>query len=342
MQMIAISVNSNNEVKSITESGSWMKTDISMILIFALGIYSIYYLVSFCHILYNNRNRVQREETVIANAALKILRKSPQSLPNKVEKPNAQQVYEDLKANLQNINVEPLEVLNRLQKLGVTPDIYIYNSLLDSCIKSKHFRSATQLFNEIGVSSSLVTPDVTTFNIYLKGIIEAINSGEHVDLGMIRELLKEMQAKDVHPNELTFSTVIDICETAGNTELALQYFMQIQGDFKLQPDSQIFSSLLKVIRANDKTPDYFDKIFEALLSFVRNKIECVDDTLINAIVDTAGKFSKIENIEQLRDILREKERRLTLTTYGKLITIYGVQKQVSKIDQVQSLSLIHI
>eukprot|EP01022_Parablepharisma_sp_SALTPOND_P007959 TRINITY_DN1348_c0_g2_i1.p1 TRINITY_DN1348_c0_g2~~TRINITY_DN1348_c0_g2_i1.p1 ORF type:complete len:902 (-),score=72.16 TRINITY_DN1348_c0_g2_i1:2331-5036(-) len=315
---------------------SWLKYELIMLLIFVLGLTGLtllksilYYSRQILNFLSRPRAVPKKEEQDIAAAALKILRQSPGEEFKNSSPPSIQQLIQHIRDTP---HVEPIEVLNRLQRVGVFPDVRVYNTLLDTCITSKHFQTAYQLFMEIKEPSSLVSPDVATYNIYMRGIIEAINSGGYVDIGMIDELLKEMRGREISPNVATFNTILEVCAISGDSCRAWEYFVMMQRDYRIEPDASTYGIIVKGIRTNDKVAHYFEFFFPSLLGFIANKTEAVEDALINGIIDICGKFACADKIEQMMDILKKKQRKLALVTYGKLITIYGQLRKPHKID----------
>ncbi len=325
-----------------TEGKSWLRYELMMVLIFILGISLLKVLVFYFRKFWSTLCRpaaprlpaqqAKSDNRDIANAALKILRQGT------VRDPNSGAVPAPLQQLAQHLRdspfIEPIEVLNRLQKMGVFPDVSIYNTLLEACINAKHFQTAYQLFMELKEPSSLVTPDVITYNVYMRGIIEAINSGEHVDISMIADLLKEMRGREIQPNAGTFSTIMEVCAISGEMARAWDYFVMMQRDYRLEPDTVTFANIVKGIRATEKGTDYFDLLFPSLLSHIASKADSVDDSLINGVIDICGKLGGLDKAELLLDVLRRSKRKLSLVSYGKLITLYGQYRKPLMVDQL--------
>jgi len=310
--------------------------DIIMVAMFALGLILLklilFYSQEILNFFMRRKIPVNENNKDIAVAALNILRQTKGTPNIKNSNPAAiQQLIHDIK---ELPHVEPLEVLNRIQRIGVFPDVSVYNTLLDTCITAKHFQTAYQLFMEIKEPTSLISPDVNTYNIYIKGIIEAINSGGHVNINMIDDLLKEMRSREISPNVVTFNTILEVCSISGDSSRAWEYFAKMHSEYRIEPDPNTYGIIVKGIRTSDKVSHYFELFFPSLLGFIATKTELVEDTFINGIVDICGKFRCVDKIEQMTEILRRKNRKLNLVTYGKLITIYRELKQPYKIDDL--------
>ncbi len=317
----------------------WLGSDMILVLVFILGICILPVLVYFARKFLTSLSRRRAPSKAankvgtydIADAALKILRQGNSRDPNSAGPPSLQQLAQYIRDSP---HIEPIEVLNRLQKIGVFPDVSIYNTLLDACIGAKHFQTAYQLFMEIKEPSSLVTPDVSTYNIYMRGIIEAINSGEHVDISMITDLLKEMRTREIAPNVDTFSTIMEVCAISGEIARAWDYFVMMQREYRLEPNTTTFSNVVKGIRSTDRDAGFFDLFFPSLLSHIAGRSDFADDSLLNGVVDICGKLGGMDKAELLLGVLRRRKYKLSLVTYGKLITIYGQYHRPHMIDQL--------
>jgi pentatricopeptide repeat protein len=62
--------------------------------------------------------------------------------------------------------------------------------------------------------------------------------------------LQKINDAEIHPNEITYNTIIDICVKAGVMPLAIHFFDEMQ-DLRLKPDAFTYSTLLKGFRMND-------------------------------------------------------------------------------------------
>lgn len=317
---------------SVQPKESWIRYELLMVLVFVLGLTLIKGISSYSSAILNFFSRpkapVKKNTNPITSAALLLLRQSPPEASKSADMTTISQLIKE------SPNVEPMEILNQLQRIGIFPDINVYNTLLDNFITEKDFQKAYQLFMEIKEPSSLVSPNTSTYDIYLKGVLASINSGGQVDIGMIEELLKEMDKREIIPRVSSFKEILEICTVSGATNKAWEYFSRMQSKYKLKPDCNTYWIILRGIRSTDRTPQCFDLIFSPLVGFLADSENEVEDNLINTVVDVCGKFSYPERIEQLLDILKKRKRQLSMVTYGKVITIYGQIHRSSQIDEL--------
>ncbi len=317
-----------------------MGYDTWLVLIFYLGVVVIYYVFQIvikinallkAEVPAGEKPRTEaKPPSVLAGAALGIVKASAAPDSEGLGKFNAH-----IKENKYNASLDPLEVLNRINKAGAMADTGIYNSLLDACICSKNFERAYQLFTEMKESAVHAPPDVVTYNIYMKGIAEAVNSGEKVDLSMIDELLADMRVRDVRPTVVTFNTVLDVCVLTEHLDLAWKYFDEMQGAHNLSPDAYTFSILLKGVKASDRRPHFFEYLFSMLYDFVKTRtVAQLDEVLANAAVDACGRFKELQKLDSLLALLHEKRWTFSLLSYGKLAAIFGQFRLANRVGEV--------
>jgi len=308
---------------------SWIQYELLMILIFVLGLTLIkgisYYSGTILRFFARPKIPLKKDDSPISSAALNLLRKSPSNNKNLTTASIVQLIKESHAA-------EPMEILNQLQRIGIFPDINVYNALLENFINEKDFQKAYQLFMEIKEPSSLVSPDINTYNTYIKGVLSSINSGGQINISIIDELLKEMHKREIIPRITAFNGILEICTVSGAIHKALDYFILMQEDYKISPEGSTYTIILRGIRSNEKYPQFFDLLFPFFLSFITK--ESVEDNLINIVIDICGKFSYPDKIEQILNILKQRKRSLSLVTYGKVITIYGQLHKSNKIDEL--------
>lgn len=324
---------SSVNVEFATESeGSWLKYELLMLFIFVLGLTLIKGISNYSRLILRLLSRskvtVKKNDNPITSAALKLLRQSSSESSTNM---SASSIFQLIK---ESPNVEPMEILNQLQRAGIFPDINVHNTLLDNFITERDFQKAYQLFMEIKEPSSLVSPDVNTYNIYLKGVLTSINSGGQVDISMIDELFKEMKKREIAPNTGTLNGILEICTVSGVTHKAWDYFITMQDTYRIEADSNTYGIIMRSIRSNDKSLQCFDEVFLSFMNFLIRSEGVVEDTLINVVVDVCGKFAYPEKIEELRIALRQKQRELSLITYGKIVTIYGQLHKSDKVDEL--------
>ena len=310
----------------------WIRYEFQMILIFVLGLTLVKGIANYSKRILNlfskPKSTPKKNDNPITSAALNLLKQSPSP---EFKDQNSAYITHLIK---ESSSVEPMMILSQLQRMGIFPDIDVYNTLLDCFITEKEFHKAYQLFTETKQLSSLVTPNINTFNIYLKGVVASINSGGQVDISIIDELLREMRIREIIPDTATFNEILEICVISGAIYKSWDYFVIIQENYKVEPNSTTYTIIMREIRNNDRNIQYFEKIFPSLLGFLVDTVADIDDGLINTIIDICGKFSFQDKIEEVLRLLKQRRKKLSLVTYGKIITIYGQTHKNNRIDEL--------
>ena len=273
-----------------------------------------------------------------------------------------QQFNEYIKSHSLDCDLEPVEILIKMQKSGISPDITTYNSLLDAAFTSKNTLKGVQLFNEMKDISCPIHPDVVTYNIYLKGLNLAIAAGGFIYLitiytiyivyilyiyigrdvtrKEISSILGEMEKNDIEANLITFNTVIDLWVSQGVMEEAWNYFDQMHRHHHFSPDVFTYSTLIKGIKKHENSINNLYKLFE-LISIQGCKCENpeaeFDEILFNSLIDAFGRFGDVEGGERTLALMRRLGLSGSGMTYGILIKIYGHKQMIDRAFELFSL-----
>ena len=195
-------------------------TDVGVGLVFGLGYYVIKYL-------YGENTEKKGKETKLGTE-------------NTIQWEGAKTIEEFnhlIKTNEEDSKMNPFEVLNVINKKQLSPDINTYNNLLNSCYHVGNFECADKLKEEIIDFTTPVQPDLSTFNILLKGVSckmdhfgneltvdQKINLVETTD--KIFDDLKKLSLNNssIKPNDITINTILDILIKAGEIKRAWELF----------------------------------------------------------------------------------------------------------------------
>merc|ERR1719183_1720090 len=98
-------------------------------------------------------------------------------------------------------------VLEKLKASGVSPDIPVYNCVLDACVSSGDLRRARTL---VGEMQKITTLDIITYNTLLKGYCS------RGDVRGAKELFLEMEKAGLAPNDVSYNCLINAAVSSGN------------------------------------------------------------------------------------------------------------------------------
>jgi len=191
-------------------------TDVGVGLVFGLGYYLIKYLYGESHQAGLVKQSKLKDGVLIFDAAKSI-----------------DEFNHLIKNNEEDIKMNAFEVLATIHKKGLSPDINTYNNLLNACYVTNNYENAEKLVEEIFDFTSPVQPDLSTFNILLKGIsckLDSINSQEEKDKlvksmdNIFEDMKKYSTTTLLKPNDITINTMLDILIKGNHIKRAWELF----------------------------------------------------------------------------------------------------------------------
>ena len=103
----------------------------------------------------------------------------------------------------------------------IHPNLVTYNTLLDACHKGEDLDTALEIKEQIDGAGLI--PDTRTYTTLIATVARkaSASSGAH-DPTPAFSLHQEMKARDVRPNGMTYSALIDVCARCSRSDLALK------------------------------------------------------------------------------------------------------------------------
>ena len=227
--------------------------------------------------------------------------------------------------------MNPFDLLNKISKVQLTPDINTYNNLLNACYINSNFESAEKLVEEIFAYGSPVQPDLSTYNILLKGLsckLDKIVSNE--EKVKIVSVMEKLLTDAATPNDVTINTCIDILVKAGEINKAWELFDSMKSKYDISPDKYSYSTIIKALRF-ESTPERLEKAF-GILEYLRNRTSTNtnDEIIFNCLIDVCLKLNLIEKAEKVFTTMKEIGVTPSKITYAIMIKGYG---QVYNLDK---------
>lgn len=293
-------------------------SDVGVGLVFGLG----YYLINY---LYKDKKEDKKEAF--------------EKINNKVsyESCTTTEDYNQLvKINEANEKLNPFELIEKMTKAHLSPDINTYNNLLNSCFIQGNFEYAEKLTEDLFDFASPVQPDLSTFNILLKGIsykIDYLNQDQQDDkdkqIKALDKILSQMSVLSetsttiIKPNDVTINTSLDILIKAGETKRAWELFENMEKNYGVKPDKYSFSTIIKALKY-DPNPEKLEKAFgiiELLKTESENKNN--DEIIFNCLIDVCVRLQLMDKAETLFQEMKDLKVEPTKVTYAILIKGYG-------------------
>lgn len=220
--------------------------------------------------------------------------------------------------------MNPFEILEIIRKNKVIPDIFTYNNLLNSCYINRKFEIADRLIEEISDISSPVQPDISTYNIILKGISCKLDKEENPEelIQLAEKYFNEINAKGLEHTDITINTMMDIYIKSNQLEKAWNLFDNMEQKYSVKRDKYSYSIIIKSLKEEtDKSK--MEKVL-SVLDFIKNKsVTQNDDLIFNCLLEACFKFKEIEKAEMIFDEMKKIGIVPNKITYGIMIKGYG-------------------
>eukprot|EP00340_Litonotus_pictus_P000351 CAMPEP_0170528784 /NCGR_PEP_ID=MMETSP0209-20121228/14241_1 /TAXON_ID=665100 ORGANISM="Litonotus pictus, Strain P1" /NCGR_SAMPLE_ID=MMETSP0209 /ASSEMBLY_ACC=CAM_ASM_000301 /LENGTH=716 /DNA_ID=CAMNT_0010820183 /DNA_START=44 /DNA_END=2194 /DNA_ORIENTATION=+ len=304
-------------------------SDVGVGLVFGLG----YYLINY---IYGDKKKEQKKQS------LEKLR----SAINFEHCKSLEDFNQLIKMNEENLQLNPFDLIERMNSLHISPDINTYNYLLNSCFVQDNFEHADKLTEDLFDFASPVHPDLSTFNILLKGIsckMEYINP-EHREekrkqVVALDKLLEQMKAlaetnNSIKPNDVTINTSMDILIKAGETKRAWEMFENMQTEYGVKPDKYSYSTIIKALKY-DPDQEKLEKAF-GIIEFLKTQTDSHtnDEIIFNCLIDVCVRLNQMDKAEKLLSEMKDLKVEPTKVTYAIMIKGYG---QIYKLEKAFQL-----
>lgn len=114
----------------------------------------------------------------------------------------------------------------------MTPNLVTFNTLLDACFKAGELDMALEVKQQIDDAGLI--PDARTYTTLMATVArKASRSSGANDPTLAFSFLQEMQERDIRPNGMTYSALIDACGRCRRSDLALKG-LRLMADQKAQ------------------------------------------------------------------------------------------------------------
>jgi leucine-rich PPR motif-containing protein len=151
-----------------------------------------------------------------------------------------------------------VEVVEKMSNYGCSPDIIMYNSLINGFVEYGSVDEALKLFKNMPCKRNIVT-----YNYILKGLCRA---EQWEDAG---RLIAQMVKGECLPNEVTFSTLISYLCQKSLVEYAIEVFEKMP-KYSCMPNVIIYSTLINGLSEQDCVDDALKLL---------NNMPCKADTI---------------------------------------------------------------
>ena len=309
-------------------------SDLSVALVFGVG----YYLFKYLH--NNNQKPINNNE----------IKKSIKTKLDKWEQAKTLQVYNGLIIQNHDTSINAFNILTKMQKSGISPDIITYNCLIDMSFRFDQSENAQKLFEEVCDSFSGVQPDVVTFNIMLKHYVTEIkevtkfqNISNELKMQKVFKILADIKTRELQVNEITYNTAMDACVEVGDFNKTWDLFNEMKS-LNLVPDLYTYATLVKGLKICGCS-DSVEKAIQ-ILDLVKNGA-CndvkADEVLYNSVLDICIRNNKVDLADKIFEEMKTGEIKPSIVSYSIMIRgyglIYNIEKAFALYDEIKENGL---
>ena len=239
-----------------------------------------------------------------------------------------EEVNHKIKANEYDIKMNPFEILDKISKSQLTADVNTYNNLLNSCYVTGSFEAADKLVEEM-FDFVHIQPDLSTFNILLKGISCKVDCttdpSEKLKLvNVMDNTLEDIKKNNnLKVNLITINTSLDILIKSNEIKRAWDLFDNMKEDYGLEPDKFSYSTIIKALKY-ELDSSKLERAF-GILEYLKGKSSTAsnDEIIFNCLIDVCLKLNLIEKAEKVFSEMKELSVLPSKITYAIMIKGYG-------------------
>lgn len=128
-------------------------------------------------------------------------------------------------------------IMVQMEKLGITPDVVTYTTLIAAFYKASRPEIANGLWNLMVLKDCL--PNVITFNVRIQFLVSKGRTWE------ANELLTFMRRhKKLLPDEASYNSVIKGFCKAGHLDMAMRVYSALHGEGRHKPNQKIYQTMI--------------------------------------------------------------------------------------------------
>lgn len=209
------------------------------------------------------------------------------------------------------------QVLQKLKESGMTPDLAIYNCVLDVCVSAKNMSRARELIAEMRTVSKL---DMIAYNTFLKGFCGV------GDIRGAKELLLEMESVGMSPNDVSYNCMINAAVSKGLWQEAWSTIDMMQRS-GVKVDHYTVSILMKALKRSKDSRN----VGPALALLDESGLDpCSDEVMLQTLLETCIRHREFSRLQNIVKSFEKSSLQPSVFTYGSLIKACSILKRANK------------
>jgi pentatricopeptide repeat protein len=215
------------------------------------------------------------------------------------------------------------EMFDLMIKEKIKPDVYIYTSMLDVYAKSGKIEKAILMFESM-------KRGLVTYNIMLDAYAKDLKLEQAI------ELFATMQKEGMLPDVVTYTTMINVYSKDVDKAIELFDSMKAEG---ISPDIQVYNLMIDVFAKGgmlEKAIDLFDSM----------KAEGISPNVVTytTMTDAYSKEGLIEKAEETYAMMKRKGLKPSVSMFGALLDGYAksgkhLSKMLRLVEEMKEFSV---
>ncbi len=209
--------------------------------------------------------------------------------------------------NFNQVN-EIFELVKSKSIEGLKADDFLYNSMLDTCLKYGKIELMEKLFTEM--KNEGILPSVVTYSILIKAY------GNSFNLENSLHYFNELRSNRIKPNDIIYGCILNCCVKCSKPELMTEMFEDMKREGIL-PNLYIYTTMIKGYNKMKQYNLGF-KVFEKMKedNFVQPNI-----VIYNAIIDNCVESKDYDKMFEIYTHLKNNDSSVqpNIITYSTLI-----------------------
>eukprot|EP00929_Paragymnodinium_shiwhaense_P000447 TRINITY_DN100692_c0_g1_i1.p1 TRINITY_DN100692_c0_g1~~TRINITY_DN100692_c0_g1_i1.p1 ORF type:complete len:1002 (-),score=352.27 TRINITY_DN100692_c0_g1_i1:60-3065(-) len=216
-----------------------------------------------------------------------------------------------------------LEVLEKIRAAGLTPDLPVYNSVLDVCACAGDMERGHKLFLEMIAAGH---KDIITCNTLMKGHCSNGN------IAAARKMLRDVEASGLIPNDVSYNCIINAAASRGKFREAWEVIEEMEKK-GIAADHYTVAAMLKALKAT-KSPREVQRTL-ALLDRSGCDI-CADEVLLTSVLETCVRYGEHSRLQKFMSAFWRSKMLPGMPVCGALIKACST---LNRLDQCWRLWL---
>jgi pentatricopeptide repeat protein len=219
-----------------------------------------------------------------------------------------------------------LYVLEQMAQYNMTPNLYFYNTILQTCAKQKDVAASKIIFQ---LMKKAVMPDISTYTVVMSAYVN------HQDLEMPLFYWSEMKRMGLEPDIKAYNLLFKVIGRSGDPMKAIHIFETDMKRSGIPPDAFSYDLLLGACMKRRLKEDY--EVAEKLVKKLFREEVQMDTMLCNSIL----RLYQIDVNKTEKFILKMAELNIKpdRVTFEILANYYGIHGNEAKTNMIVNYAI---